>query len=374
MRYIIVKRGKLEGGHTMELNTKTETRLTNNRIEYFDFLRIFATVAVIVIHVAAQNWDKIGVNTFQWQLFNIWNSLVRWSVPVFVMISGTLFLGGTQSIKKLFTKYICRIVAAFAFWSVLYAGVEILDHGLGIKETLLSILYGHYHLWFLYMIAGLYLIVPVLRPLVQSEALIKYFLGLTFLFSCVIPQIADCLGLVSDSLQGIVEELNDMLHAGNTMEYGFYFVFGYYLHKTELNAQKRRITYLLGIAGAVVTVGLTAAVSLYKNTPIGVFYNYSGINVVCMAAAVFVWAKHHLSYSGMNENLVVLIKKLSKYSFGAYLVHVLILEQSRSLFGMHTLWINPLISVPIIVVVCAAGSFLLSSILNRIPFLNKYIV
>ena len=62
------------------------------RIIYFDYLRVLATMAVIFLHVAAQNWYNTDINTLNWHVFNIYDSIVRWGVPIFIMISGALFL------------------------------------------------------------------------------------------------------------------------------------------------------------------------------------------------------------------------------------------------------------------------------------------
>ena len=78
----------------MDVTTQTKT---NGRILYFDFLRIFATLAVMVLHVAAQNWYSTSVSSFEWQTFNFFNSIVRWGVPIFVMISGALFLNERET-------------------------------------------------------------------------------------------------------------------------------------------------------------------------------------------------------------------------------------------------------------------------------------
>lgn len=62
------------------------------RTIYFDYLRVMATLAVIMLHMSAQNWYVSDVNGYNWQVFNLYDSIVRWGVPVFVMISGALFL------------------------------------------------------------------------------------------------------------------------------------------------------------------------------------------------------------------------------------------------------------------------------------------
>lgn len=95
-----------------------------NRIEYLDLLRIIAIFGVVVLHVAAQNWVKEFTNVFNWNVYNVYDSLVRWTVPVFVMISGTLFLSKEYSIKKIHSKKIFRIITALGFWSVVYIALS----------------------------------------------------------------------------------------------------------------------------------------------------------------------------------------------------------------------------------------------------------
>ena len=52
-------------------------------------------------------------------------------------------------------------------------------------------------MWFLFMIVGLYLIVPFLRPIVRDEKLLRYFLLLTLIFTFLLPQIASAVSLLS---------------------------------------------------------------------------------------------------------------------------------------------------------------------------------
>ena len=82
---------------------------------YLDYLRIMATVAVITLHVAAQNWSNVNITSYEWKVFNIVDSAVRWGVPIFVMISGALMLDNDRvlSVKKLYGQKILRIIIAF---------------------------------------------------------------------------------------------------------------------------------------------------------------------------------------------------------------------------------------------------------------------
>lgn len=69
-----------------------------DRIMYLDYLRVFATFGVVILHVSAQNWYVADINSFEWLVFHFFDSVVRWGVPVFVMISGTLFLNKETSV------------------------------------------------------------------------------------------------------------------------------------------------------------------------------------------------------------------------------------------------------------------------------------
>ena len=60
-------------------------------ILYFDLLRILATFAVIFLHVSACGFgrDYLSCN---WIVSVVYDGMVRWCVPIFVMLSGALFL------------------------------------------------------------------------------------------------------------------------------------------------------------------------------------------------------------------------------------------------------------------------------------------
>ncbi len=110
----------------------------------------------MVLHLGAQNWYTTDVKSFAWNTFNFYDSIVRWAVPSFVMISGALFLQRDIPFKKFFSKYIFRIVTAFLFWSFVYAVANYAKNK-DIIKALGHFIMGHYHLWFLFMITGLYI-------------------------------------------------------------------------------------------------------------------------------------------------------------------------------------------------------------------------
>ena len=87
-----------------------------NYFEYFDWIRIFSSFGVILIHVSERYYYGNTPGKYEWNVLNFYDSLARWSVPEFFMISGALFLSKSSSIKKIFKKNIMKIGISYFFW------------------------------------------------------------------------------------------------------------------------------------------------------------------------------------------------------------------------------------------------------------------
>lgn len=90
------------------------------RTVYLDYLRVLATFAVMIIHISSVNWYSTDVNGYDWQVLNFYDSIVRWGVPIFVMISGSIFLNREIYMKRIYSKNILRLVVAFVVWSTFH--------------------------------------------------------------------------------------------------------------------------------------------------------------------------------------------------------------------------------------------------------------
>lgn len=140
-----------------------------DRIVYLDVLRCLACLAVVLLHSSsAYATDTFGTANFYGG--NIIGSLTRFAVPVFVMVSGALMLDENRETngKKLLRRFI-RLGVFFVFWSIAYAVlfqllIPLLEkREISVSALLLALINGHYHLWFIPMILGLYAITPLLR-------------------------------------------------------------------------------------------------------------------------------------------------------------------------------------------------------------------
>ena len=98
----------------------TKNNLTQRQYN-LDYLRVFSSVAIILLHVTAQNMSYVSLAGTEWNIYNICNGASRWGVPVFVMMSGALFLPREIPTKTLYKKYILRMAIAYIVWSLFYA-------------------------------------------------------------------------------------------------------------------------------------------------------------------------------------------------------------------------------------------------------------
>ena len=216
------------------------------------FLAVFA---VMMIHVSASGFYTNPVQSFTWQVVNFYECMVRWAVPVFVMVSGMFFLNPQKEItlSKLYRKNIFRIVMALITWGVFYRSLSIskmifLDKvcdkelTVGILKQCSTFVFGHawYHLWLLYMIIGLYILVPLIRVFTTyaTKKQYHYLFILYFLFGSLLPLLQGVLILVDDRLK-ISFSIKEL------MGFAGYFILGYYLFRYDLSHRVKKWIYVL---------------------------------------------------------------------------------------------------------------------------------
>ena len=346
---------------------------TRRRVIYFDILRIVAIFFVVFVHLAAQHWADVDVSSRAWFAFNLYCTTGKWSVPIFVMISGALFLGRDVSISAILKKNVARIATVFLFWSGCYALVYLVFRHAPLSVVLSQFITGHYHLWFLYMIVGLYLLIPLLRPIVQNETLTRYFLLLAFIFTFLLPQLALFLSFVSYQASAVIHTVIMYSYCFFPLGFTAYFIGGYYLSRRDFSRREEIILYCIGVAGLLVSVFAPVALSRAQGAPSDIFYTYNSLNVLCTSVPIFVFAKQHLNFPRMGEKAYALLRKLSKYSFGVYLVHPMVIELLQH-FGIDTFSCNAFFSVLLLAIFVFAVSMLISALLNVIPFIKDHFV
>lgn len=349
---------------------------TSKRVYYLDVLRIVAIFAMMLLHVASVNWYVLPVSSMDWQVLNIYDSMVRFCVPVMIMISGALFLDPNKPLtpQRLFKTNLLRLVTALAFWSFIYAlayhvwrfkGINVDELGSLVKAFIL----GHNHLWFLYTLIGLYLIVPFLRKISESKTLMQYFLVLSFIFTFSANFIL-LFEVIQPEANSVISKLGIFFALG----YSGYFVLGSYLARFELTVNNRRLVYSSGFLAVILTIVGTSVLSITKNLPVASLYNYLQPNTLLSSVAVFVFFKERLYDVQFSAVTCHRLDRLSKLTFGMYLFHDFINLFFREILNLTSMSFHPILSVPVITILVFSISFVVSWILNKIPYISKYIV
>lgn len=341
-----------------------------NRVFWADNLRAFATVAVIFLHVSAGPVPHPfgSVSPFFWWVANIYDSSVRFCVPIFVMLTGALLLPKDYEIGDFLKKRLFRVIFPLVFWSIIYIifslSVKVL-HGdkIILSETTRYIYMSFkngssFHLWYVYMIIGIYLFMPIIGKWVRncSEKEILYFL---LIWLCTIFL-----------NQPIISKLKPNIELAYFSGYIGYLILGYYLSiKTFKNLRKTNtLSILLIVSGIIITAVGTYFESYFKSQYNGVFYKYLSPNVLIMSIGIFVYLRNQNSD---HTKLKVISNFISKYSYGIYLVHVLVLTFLLKA-GIKWDFINPVFAVPITTFICLIFSGIIIYLVNKMPY-GKYI-
>jgi len=342
-----------------------------NRDLSLDLLRILSAISVITIHVSGDNWNKVNVHSFEWQTFNFYESLVRFSVVAFVMISGVFLLDASHklTLSDLYKKKILRFVLMFIVWSLFYNFIFSGSNNFinNITDSLLES-EGTTHLWFLKMIIGLYILVPILRKVVSDAQVVKYFLFIyvAFLFIYQLGKL--------ESTEMIYEQF--FTETSMLIPLGFigYFIAGYYFKRMiNLNKKARTYIYMVGIAGFIITLLGSAIVSHIKGTPTELLYDNLTPNVAMATLGIFTFFNYRVSKIKFSDKTKKIITNISECTLGIYLLHPLFIYLLGH-FGINTLSVNPILSVPIIVLTVLILSLASTALLKQIPIINKYIV
>lgn len=342
------------------------------RVAYLDLLRLVATFAVIVIHVYCTEYNS-AFPAKRWFLATFGGSSVRWAVPIFVMISGTLFLNPSRevTVRSVLTKRIPRLLLAYVFWWVIYSAILIVESTwlspwTGMTYTS-AYLQPYFHLWFLPMLMGVYLLIPILRKVAADEKVLRYGILVWLCYtlgSFVLVQ--GLKPLVGEVVPQVFSLFNEQVVVG----YAGYFLLGYYLSRVSLTRKQRHILYWLGVFGLLLCIGGNIATSFYLNKSCDLFMEANlGPHVIMMSTALYVWMKAHAD--SLQSRLAGFMNYVRKDLFGIYLTHAIwLIVFNRSSFRFLC---SQAITLPIICIVIFILSLYTTKLIRQIPFLRKVV-
>mgnify|MGYP003291596370 FL=1 len=376
--------------------------MEKERIVWIDWLRVAACFMVMVVHstepfyLGGEGSLIASRSDALWAAF--FDSIVRCCVPLFVIASSYLQFPLHYSAGEFLRRRAVRILVPFVLWSVFYAiywGEPVSN----LKDLVFNFNYAAGHLWFVYMLIGLYLIMPILSA--WAERVQKKELGIyiaIWLFTTLIPLLRDYLsaeplafaygptGIPRQALYPLWGEAS--WNGYGTFYYmsGFigYLFIGLWLRKFGAGISLRKSLccgipcFLAGFAivfgGFIRRVEISAGGRFPVEGPIGmgVWWETTWINDtigVALMTIGLILLFRNIHASGAFYNRIIL--PISKASYGMYLGHMVALSAFAGLFR------SLIPSTPLVILATSACSFVTVAIaavlIQRIPGVGKYI-
>ena len=340
-----------------------------------DLIRTIAIFLVILLHAAIEPFPITASITqaviVRWLSVDIYDTITRVCVPLFVMLTGALLLQPfkvDEPLRVFLKKRLARIGLPLVFWGAAYFAWSYFADNKAL--TLTSIGQGlatgpYYQFWYVYMLIGLYLATPLLRVLVaySDRRVLRYFLLLWFIGTVSLSVI---------NFFGTFTLINDIF-----LFPGFigYFLLGYYL----LDVQARsKILYAIIFFGYAFT-----AIGSYFLAYIGgvrqyFFFDFLSFNVILASAAMFILLRNvptdYVEKKSKPANK--LIHFIGQSTLAIFLMHVIVLESlERGYLGVRISInsISPIIEIPLAAVVTFLICLAILYPISKVPILKKII-
>lgn len=331
-----------------------------------DVIKSLAIYFVLVIHVCFFT-DPVG--SLQFNSVLICRVFAGSAVPLFLMCSGALMLRPEKdlTLKRLFAHNMLRIVIAMLFWALVYKIMDLVQTNFtisGLIEATKKILtfQQEFHLYYIHMMILVYLLLPIIRRLVQTtdDHLMRYALAFWFMFGIVYPTVKPFWPFTL--ITGIPAQwMVNMAYSA-----AGYSLIGWYLRTHMIS---RRTASALLCVGFIFTFALTYYASIRQGSLYAQFLEGMTIGPCLMAIGLYGLLLHVRP----GAHSAPIFSELSRGSFCVYLVHVFFQKLDKGRF-------YPILSVPraILIPVAAAVLLILSMVVyeffSRIPVVKRWVI
>lgn len=340
------------------------------RVDSFCYIRAIACIAIVVLHTvfSANLLFEKGLNPVENTASRVAANCMMWAVPCFVMVTGALLLqaGRRISYRKLFSKYILRIAVLLVICCLVFRlfdmgmdGGTITVNGFfqGFEELFTGKSWSH--LWYLYLLIGLYLLLPFYRMVAghSSKNDIKYLLAIYVVFLSLLPLL---------KMWGV----NCGFYIHVLTIYPFYLFCGYAIHEGLLKIPAW-LAWLAFSAGTGAIVLFTILRWHYGAASMEMLWGYSSIFVILQAVGFFALLDR------CKGTLLPLLKKvllkIDACSLGIYLIHMLFVRLVLRYWGFNPYTHGGILAFIALVVAIFAVSYAIIWVLKKVPGLKKFL-
>ena len=324
---------------------------TSKRDYGLDLMRVIAICMIVFMH-SPRPGSAPGY------ILSALSYVTASGLVLFFMISGALLLGNKLSTRDFLKRRFSKILWPTLFWTFFYLGLKYITASLSwpvLVKSILSIPFsaqGRGALWFMYTLAGLYLLAPILSRWLKhtSKREVEFYLalwGITLLY----PYLSRFL-IVNETDTGLL-----YYFAG----YVGYFVLGYYL----------RNYYVFKLWHVIASIGIAVIVPvlLYSSGIEFDFYSMLWYLSFPVASMAFTW---YATASQLPNMYVGFIKQCSNLSFGVFFVHIVLLRYIMWHFSLISV-LPGMLQVVVIAIITIVISYIISWLISKLSF-SKYII
>lgn len=334
----------------------------------YEYIRAFATIAVIIIHTFNSASLQYGEEAWLGQrvLCESIKNLTWWAVPCFLMLSGSLLLKRDRKIDldKLYGKYILRMVGVLFTFGLAFAGVEIFFHFSTLKVSDLVkgiswVLSGKTwaHLWYVYCMIGIYVLLPVYKLIADhaSNQKLIYILLILFVFGSLFP-----------TLKMVGIQIGFYNHISTI--YPFWFLVGVAHNRRLLRIKKKYLLFFL--VGSSLALILASSMACVYHVSLSELFGYNSLLVTIQSICVF----ELFMYRSIKNNLLhKVLLQIADKSFGIYLLHMVFINLVYKFLDVNPFDGLFIVNGIILVVINLALSYGGTWILKKIPLINKIV-
>ena len=345
----------------------------NQRDSSMDILRLFACFLVVFLHVAAER-SFVGAVTPAWRILNIYTTAARSCVPLFMMLSGRLFLSKREmpGMKQLFTKYILKILVLYLVWGLFYAvddaGVATVLAG-DWKGILRQFFFApKAHLWYLPCLIGLYMMLPCMWAIAryQDGKYLGYVCLLFFVFA-ILRNTYFVFASGNSVLYAMISRITFTIS-----DYCGYFLLGYYLSRDD---KFKMNPWLPGVLSVVVTVAacwLADTQAVKSGIPMNPLQEY--LMLPAFLEATFIFVTFRNCNFNFRPKMAGVLASLSRATLFVYLFHIFAMQHLQIWFGIHADSFCQILSVPVLGVAVYVFCLAVGCVLMKIPLVNKWLI
>lgn len=349
---------------------------------YMEILRVVSAFAVIVIHVSGANWFVLEIGDQNWIVQTFFNVGARFSLCVFCMITGALLLRPDKNIgiSEVFHSYVKRILICFIVWTIVYSLIGTILEGANIKYFIAHLFILPVHFWYLLMLLGLYLALPILKIVTANKNVTLYLIWLMIIFGMIFGTVQGVTGYFSDIAGDRIGyylwslALDDLNEMNRTFVPGYLgcFLLGHYVHEYGLGKWSKFFV-IMAIPALLLSAVLTILFSMITDSHINTFMMETNPLMVLASVGIFEFFKGGKGFEKVydtNSRFIKGILFISGNTFGIYLIHLAILKlfEHKLHFGVYSY--PAILSIPLNSILVFLLAFGITVILKRIPLVK----